>query len=88
MQIFTETTNTNTGRIDSMSAPSQPTDSSRMATNSTNSVSPGGVLSDELHKATGTKPKVFDENGAVGGAFTRMFAHFLPFPPPHGIVLT
>ncbi|KAK4447090.1 hypothetical protein QBC34DRAFT_440354 [Podospora aff. communis PSN243] len=53
-----------------MSAPSQPTDSSRMKTDSTNSSSPGGLLSDGLHAATGTKPKVFDGSGPVGGAFT------------------
>ncbi|KAK0641357.1 hypothetical protein B0T16DRAFT_213982 [Cercophora newfieldiana] len=53
-----------------MSAPSQPTDSSRMNTNSTNTSSPGNILNDTVQAATGTKPKVFDENGAVGGAFT------------------
>jgi hypothetical protein len=52
-----------------MSAPSQPPNS-QMKVDSTNSKSPGGVLSDGL---AGTKPKVFDENGAVGGAFTGMF---------------
>ena len=51
-----------------MSAPSQPADS-RMNTDSANTSSPGGVLSSAIGA---TKPKVFDENGAVGGAFTGM----------------
>lgn len=50
-----------------MSAPSQPTDSSRMNTDSTNASSPGNVLSSGL---AATKPKVFDEHGAVGNTFT------------------
>lgn len=56
-----------------MSAPSQPTDSSRMKTDSTNTSSPGGILNSGL---AATKPKVFDEHGAVGNTFTGMYTSF------------
>ncbi|KAK1750912.1 hypothetical protein QBC47DRAFT_417759 [Echria macrotheca] len=56
-----------------MSAPSQPTDSSRMDTNSTNSASPGNILGSSATDPN-TKPKVFDKDGAVGGAFTEQGA--------------
>lgn len=50
-----------------MSAPSQPTDSSRMKTDSTKASSAGNILKSGLEA---TKPKVFDEHGAVGNTFT------------------
>jgi len=55
---------------------------SQVRTDSTNSQSPGNILKDNTSgvgsAATNTRPKVFDENGADGGAFTGAFPSLPP----------